>query len=173
MATEHDSLPLPELPKGLKVLIVRAPYYRAIADDLLAGAVRALDAAGVAHELLDVPGALEIPPAIALSHRSGRYDGYVALGCVIRGETLHFEIVCTDSSRGLMELGLKGICIGNGILTMDTMEQATVRAEPDGLNKGGGAAEAALHLIALARRTAPPAPEGRAPAGSFKVADRA
>jgi 6,7-dimethyl-8-ribityllumazine synthase len=102
-----------------------------------------------------VPGALEIPPAIHLASRSGDFDGYVALGCVIRGETSHYETVCNDSSRGLLLLGLRGLCIGNGILTVENPAQARVRADPAGQDKGGGAAEAALHLVALARRFAP------------------
>ena len=99
----------------------------------------------------------------ASPRRSGDFDGFVALGCVIRGETTHYETVCNDSSRGLTLLGLDGLCIGNGILTVENHDQAAVRADPAGQNKGGGAADAALHLIALARRFAPPPrplPEG-------------
>jgi len=99
-----------------------------------------------------VPGALEIPPAIALAARLAGYDGYVGLGCVIRGETTHYETVCNDSSRGLMLLGIQGLAVGNGILTVETHAQAAVRADPAGQDKGGGAAAAALHLVALARR---------------------
>ena len=99
-----------------------------------------------------MPGALEIPTTVAIAARSGQFDGFVALGCVIRGETTHYETVCNDSSRGLTLLGLQGICIGNGILTVETAAQAEVRAAPDGQDKGGGAARAALHLIALSRR---------------------
>jgi 6,7-dimethyl-8-ribityllumazine synthase len=112
-----------------------------------------LEAANCAVETIEVPGALEIPPAIRLASESGRYDGYVALGCVIRGETTHYDTVCNDSSRGLMLLGVeRGLCIGNGILTCETMAQAEARANPAEMNKGGGAAGAAVHLIALARR---------------------
>jgi 6,7-dimethyl-8-ribityllumazine synthase len=110
--------------------------------------------AGADCDLVEVPGALEIPPAIRLAHLHASYDGFVALGCVIRGETTHYETVCNDSSRGLMLLGLEGALIGNGILTVETRDQAVVRADPDGQDKGGGAAAAALHLIALARRWA-------------------
>jgi 6,7-dimethyl-8-ribityllumazine synthase len=138
-----------------RVLIAVAPFYRTIADDLLAGARAALDAAGVGHETVEVPGALELPTAIRLASASGEFDGYVALGCVIRGETTHYETVCNDSSRGLSVLGLQGHCVGNGILTVENAAQAQVRADPAGQNKGGGAAEAALHLIALARRFTP------------------
>lgn len=158
-AEDHTTLPLPRLDPAPRILLVVAPYYRPIADDLVAGAVATLDRAGAAHDRIDVPGALEIPPAIRLASRAGRYDGYVALGCVIRGETTHYDTVCNDSSRGLMLLGLDGLCIGNGILTVENVEQARVRAAPSGQDKGGGAAAAALHLVALARRFRAPARE--------------
>lgn len=147
----HRSLDLPRLDAPApRVLVVVAPYYADVAADLLAGARAVLEAAGAEHETAEVPGALEIPPAIAIAHRLGDYDGYVALGCVVRGETTHYDTVCNDSSRGLTMLGLSGACIGNGILTVETMEQARVRAGEQ--DKGGGAAAAALHLIALTRR---------------------
>ena len=101
--------------------------------------------------MVEVPGALEVPTAIGLAERMAKYDGYVALGCVIRGETTHYDTVCNDSSRAITLLGLQGACIGNGILTVENREQALVRAEVAGQNKGGGAAAAALHLIALSR----------------------
>lgn len=148
----HNTLAVPTFDRPVKVLIVVAPYYRDIADQLLAGARTALEAAGAAHETAEVPGALEVPQAIALAHRLSNFDGYVALGCVIRGETTHYDTVCNDSSRALTLLGLQGACVGNGILTVENRDQAMVRAEAAGQNKGGGAAEAALHLIALARR---------------------
>jgi len=97
-------------------------------------------------------GALEIPTAISIAERMSNFDGYVALGCVIRGETTHYDTVCNDSSRAIQLLGLQGVCIGNGILTVETYEQAAVRADPADQNKGGGAAAAALHLIALSRK---------------------
>lgn len=150
----HYTLPLPAFDKPVKLLIVVAPYYKDIADDLVAGARATLEAAGATHELIEVPGALEIPTAIALAERQSNYDGYVALGCVIRGETTHYDTVCNDSSRGLTLLGLQGVCLGNGILTVENRQQAVVRAEPAGQNKGGGAAAAALHLIALSRKWA-------------------
>ncbi|MCR9086291.1 MAG: 6,7-dimethyl-8-ribityllumazine synthase [Rhodobacteraceae bacterium] len=150
-AVEHYVLPRPTFDKAPKVLIVVAPYYRAIADQLIAGAQAELDAAGATHETVEVPGALEIPTAIGIAERTSDFDGYVALGCVIRGETTHYETVCNDSSRGLTLLGLAGACVGNGILTVETTAQAEIRAEAAGQNKGGGAAAAALHLIALAR----------------------
>ena len=151
-AVEHYVLPRPSFEKAPKVLIVVAPFYRAIADELIAGARAELDAAGATHEIVEVPGALEIPTAIGIAERTGDFDGYVALGCVIRGETTHYETVCNDSSRGLTLLGLAGACVGNGILTVESTAQAEGRAEAAGQNKGGGAAAAALHLIALARK---------------------
>ena len=99
-----------------------------------------------------MPGALEVPTAIGIAERMSNFDGYVALGCVIRGETTHYETVCNDSSRAIQLLGLQGLCIGNGILTVENIEQAQVRADPAEQNKGGGAAAAALHLIALSRK---------------------
>lgn len=148
----HYILPRPDFDKPAKLLIVVAPYYKDIADMLVAGATAEIEAAGATWDLIEVPGALEVPTAIAISDRRSNFDGYVALGCVIRGETTHYDTVCNDSSRGLTLLGLQGLCIGNGILTVENMAQAQVRADPDGQNKGGGAAAAALHLIALARR---------------------
>ncbi|MCC5969804.1 MAG: 6,7-dimethyl-8-ribityllumazine synthase [Pararhodobacter sp.] len=148
----HYTLPLPRFDKPVKLLVVVAPYYRDIADDLIKGVRGVLDEVGAAHELIEVPGALEVPTAIGQAFRMSNFDGYVALGCVIRGETTHYETVCNDSSRAITLLGLQGACVGNGILTVETHEQAAVRADPKAQNKGGGAAAAALHLIALARR---------------------
>lgn len=152
----HYELPLPDFDKPARLLVAVAPYYRDIADALIAGARGVCEAVGAAHELVEVPGALELPLVIAQAHRMAQFDGYVALGCVIRGETTHYETVCNDSSRGLMLLGLQGACIGNGILTVETYDQAAVRADPDGQNKGGGAAAAALHLVAHGRRWGAP-----------------
>ncbi|MTE01191.1 6,7-dimethyl-8-ribityllumazine synthase [Paracoccus sp. YIM 132242] len=149
---DHHHLPLPRIEGSLRLLIVVAPYYRQIADGLVAGARAVAAEASATVDLVEVPGALEIPAAIALAARRDLYDGHVALGCVIRGETTHYDTVCNDSSRGLTLLGLQGHCIGNGILTVETLAQAQVRADPQGQNKGGGAAAAALHLIALKRR---------------------
>ncbi|WP_090111509.1 6,7-dimethyl-8-ribityllumazine synthase [Limimaricola pyoseonensis] len=148
----HHALARPEFDEGPKILIAVAPYYKDIADNLLAGAMAEIEAAGGSSEVVELPGALELPSAIGIAARMGDYDGFVALGCVIRGETTHYDTVCNDSSRGLTLLGLQGICIGNGILTVENYEQAAVRADPQGQNKGGGAAAAALHLVALARR---------------------
>ncbi|SDX23995.1 6,7-dimethyl-8-ribityllumazine synthase [Albimonas donghaensis] len=155
-STDQDgTLPAPSFEgRAPHVLLVAAPFYRKVADGMIAGARAALEAAGATHELIEVPGALEIPAAIRLAHARGGYEGFVALGCVIRGETYHFELVCNESGRGLTLLGLEGIAIGNGVLTTEDLAQAEVRADPARMNKGGGAAEAALHLIALARRFA-------------------
>jgi 6,7-dimethyl-8-ribityllumazine synthase len=148
----HYSLPRPVFDTAPKILIVVAPYYCDIADGLIAGAQAEIAACGAVADLVEVPGALEIPTAIGMAARMAQYDGYVALGCVIRGETTHYDTVCNDSSRGLMQLGLSGLCIGNGILTVENHAQAWARADTAQQNKGGGAAAAALHLIALARQ---------------------
>jgi 6,7-dimethyl-8-ribityllumazine synthase len=146
--------------QGAHILIVEARFYEDIADALLAGATRALQKAGVIFERVSVPGSLEVPPAIAIAadaaERSGRpYDGAVALGCVIRGETLHFEIVSQESARALLELSVaRRLPIGNGILTVDTNAQAWTRARPEEADKGGDAARAALSLVRLKRRLA-------------------
>ena len=166
---EEQGLAPPVFGRPPRLLLVVAPFYRAIAEQLVAGATAALDRAGAEHQRIEVPGALEIPTAIRLASRSGQFEGFVALGCVIRGETTHYETVCNDSSRGLTLLGLEGLAIGNGILTVENRAQAEVRADPARLNKGGGAAEAALHLVALARRFAPPV--APLPEGSFHLAD--
>jgi 6,7-dimethyl-8-ribityllumazine synthase len=150
----HYTLPLPSFDKPVKLLIVVAPYYRDIADQLIAGARAMAARAGAEVDLVEVPGALEIPSAIALAERLAEFDGYVALGCVIRGETTHYDTVCNDSSRALSLLGLQGACIGNGILTVENRAQAEVRADAAGQDKGGGAAAAALHLVALSRKWA-------------------
>ncbi len=153
-AETHYTLPLPTFDKPVKLLIVVAPYYKDIADNLVAGARAVGAACGAEVDLVEVPGALEIPTAIAMAERMAKYDGYVALGCVIRGETTHYDTVCNDSSRAISLLGLQGACIGNGILTVENRAQAEVRADAAGQNKGGGAAAAALQLIALSRRLA-------------------
>ncbi len=131
------------------ILIAEARFYPELNDMLLAGARAAIEAAGHSHETLTVPGALELPGAIALAARSGRFCAFVALGVVIRGETYHFEIVSEESARGLMALTLQGFAIGNGILTVENEHQAVVRADPGQGDKGGGAARAALALFAL------------------------
>lgn len=151
-AEQHHILETPKFSKPVKLAIIVSPYYKDIADDLVAGAKAAADKSGVAYEVLEVPGALEIPQAIRIAFRQSNFDGFVALGCIIRGETTHYDTVCNDSSHALMLLGLQGANIGNGILTVENRAQAEVRANPADQNKGGGAAQAALHLIALQRK---------------------
>ena len=134
------------------ILIAEARFYAHLNDMLLDGARSVLDAAGHSHETVTVPGALELPGAIALAAETGKYDAFVALGVVIRGETYHFEIVAGESARGLMALTMDGIAVGNGILTTEDEAQAIYRADPRQANKGAGAAEAALALLALKQR---------------------
>ncbi len=131
------------------ILIVEARFYDHLNDLLLQGARTAIEAAGHGHETVTVPGALEIPAAIALASETGRFDAYVALGVVIRGETYHFEIVAGESARGIMALTIDGLAIGNGILTVENEAQALARARPDEKDKGGEAAKAALAMLAL------------------------
>ena len=135
-----------------KFLIVEARFYGHLNDMLVDGARSALEAAGHEVEILSVPGALEIPGAIVLAAESGQYDGYVAIGVVIRGETYHFEIVAGESARAIMALTMDGIAIGNGILTVEDEEQAVVRADKEQKDKGGEAAKAALSLLDLRSR---------------------
>jgi 6,7-dimethyl-8-ribityllumazine synthase len=144
----------------IRILIVEARFYDHLADLLLAGAKSVLDAFGAGYDVVTVPGALEIPAAIAFAEEGGHrpagaaaYDGYVALGTVIRGETYHFEIVAGESARGIMELAIgKRLAIGNGILTVEDEAQALARARAEDGDKGGGAARAALEMIALKRQ---------------------
>jgi 6,7-dimethyl-8-ribityllumazine synthase len=136
------------------LLIVEARFYDDFADELLKGATAALKAAGHSWDVVTVPGALEIPGAISLAADTGRYDGYVALGTVIRGETYHFEVVSNESARGIMALTLDGLAIGNGILTCENDEQAWVRARVSEKDKGGDAAKAALAMMALREKFA-------------------
>ena len=139
----------------LRMLIVEARFYEHIADALLAGATRVLDEAGAQHDRLSVPGALEVPAAIAIAvdaaqRKKAPYDGVVALGCVIQGETYHFELVSNESARGLMDLSIgRQLPLGNGILTVDNEAQALARSTADGRNKGAAAAKAALAMVAL------------------------
>ncbi|NIJ65766.1 6,7-dimethyl-8-ribityllumazine synthase [Sphingomonas leidyi] len=135
-----------------RVLIVEARFYAHLNDLLLEGARAAIEAAGHQHETITVPGALEIPGAVAMAAETGRYDAFVGLGVVIRGETYHFEIVSNESARGLMALAMDGIPIGNGILTVENEAQALTRARPDEKDKGGEAAKAALAMLALKSR---------------------
>ena len=137
------------------MLIVQAPYYSEIAQELLRGAEAALTEAGAKFDKLTVPGALEIPSAIAMAEESERFDGYVALGCVIRGETSHYDIVAGESARGLMALSMEGVAVGNAILTCENGEQAMARASVDGKNKGAEAVKAALTMIDIREKMAP------------------
>ena len=144
--------------KGARILVVEARYYDDVADMLLRGARRVLKDAGATFDVVTVPGALEIPTAIMIAlhgamAREQPYDGVVALGCVIRGETSHYDIVAGESARGLMDIAIaRDLPTGNGILTVDTDAQARARARPGGEDKGGGAARAALTLVRLKRR---------------------
>ena len=155
MASSGDSLSVePGSARGMLFLVVEARFYSGLADELLAGATEALTAAGADFDRVTVPGALEIPAAIAFA-LDGRiaYDGFVTLGCVIRGETTHYEIVSGESARALMDLSVnRGIALGNGILTVENEEQAWARARRSEQNKGGGAAIAALTMALLRRR---------------------
>lgn len=136
----------------MHVLIVSARFYDDLADMLVKGASDALRAADHTFEILDVPGALEIPSVISFAIESGRFDGYVALGCVIRGETSHYDVVAGESARALMDIAVqRHAAIGNGILTCENKEQATVRASTEHKNKGGGAAEACIRMMELRR----------------------
>ncbi|HEY1383311.1 MAG TPA: 6,7-dimethyl-8-ribityllumazine synthase [Dongiaceae bacterium] len=142
------------------ILIVEARFYDDLLDAMLTGAKRVLDKASATYEIVTVPGALEIPGAIKFAHESGKagrlerlFDGYVAIGCVIRGETTHYDTVCQESARGLMELAIHYcLAIGNGIITVENEEQAWARAKPDDQDKGGGAAKACLTMVGLKRR---------------------
>ena len=140
---------------AIRVLIVEGRFYSDLSDELLRGATSTLDAHGVQYDVVSVPGALEIPAVVALADESATYDGYVALCVVIRGETYHFEIVSNESARGLMDLAVtRNLAIGNGILTVETEEQAWARARVSEGDKGGGAAKACLDVIALRRQFA-------------------
>lgn len=142
------------------ILIVEARFYNDLLDALLTGAKRALQKAGATFEVVTVPGALEIPGAIKFAHAAAqrgklarRFDGYVALGCVIRGETTHYDTVCEESARGLMDLAIHhDLAIGNGIVTVENDDQAWARVNPDDKDKGGGAAAACLAMVDLRRR---------------------
>jgi len=133
------------------LLILEARFYGELCDEMCRGAIAAIERAGATWERMAVPGALEIPGAIAMAHETGLYHGYVALGCVMRGETTHYDIVSEESARGIMDLTLEGLCIGNGILTCENEAQAWARAKVDDMDKGGGAAEAALSMIRFSR----------------------
>jgi 6,7-dimethyl-8-ribityllumazine synthase len=156
MSTEDAPLPAAPVVPGAPphILIVRAPYYRVITDDLSSGAAALLDKAGATYETIDVAGALELPQAIRFAVRGNRrFDGYIALGCVVRGETDHYEHVCRETMSGLMHIALQyGLALGNGVLTVDKPEQAIARTRPGGYNKGAEAAAAVLLSIAAGRQ---------------------
>ena len=141
---------LKEFDEKLKVCIVSAPYYKEITDNLIRGALNVLNKLNANTEIVEVSGALEIPTAISLMEKG--FDGFIAVGCIIRGETTHYEIVSTESSRGLTNLGLKKICIGNAILTVENREQAEERADPEVFDKGGEACNALLSIIKIKKR---------------------
>jgi 6,7-dimethyl-8-ribityllumazine synthase len=156
MSTEAAPLPAPPRIDGPPphLLIVRAPYYRGVVDGLTDGAQRLLREAGATFEVLDVAGAYELPQAVRIAMRgAARFDGFVTLGCVVRGETDHYDHICRETMGGLMTVSLQfGLCLGNGLLTVDSIEQAEARAAADGYNKGAEAAAAALLQIGAARR---------------------
>jgi len=163
----ETALPVPSFDTPVKVLIVVAADHPAMAEALSAGAVDVLKRAGAAHEIVQVPGALELPTAIALAHRLSNFDGYVALGCVIGDDA-----VGATTAQALGLLGIEGACLGNGLLQSDTPTAAMAAAQADGDNKGGKAAEAALHLIALSRKWGRSDRDmGFRPAGSFQIAE--
>jgi len=149
-----ERAPVVKLP-GARLLLVVSPYYRAVADMMQRGAERAAEEAEAVLDRVFVPGTFEIPAAIAHAGRSNQYDGFAALGCVVRGETSHYDYVCGESARALMNLStFDGLAIGYGILTVENLQQAEVRADPARGDKGGEAVRAALALIALKRRFA-------------------
>jgi 6,7-dimethyl-8-ribityllumazine synthase len=156
MSTEDA--PLPAAPKvegaAPHLLVIRAPYYKGVADGLLDGAERILREAGATSEVLDIAGAYELPQAIRLAVRGRKhFDGFVALGCIVRGETDHYEFICRATMEGIMSVSLQfGLCVGTGLLTCDTLAQAEARSSMDGFNKGAEAAAAALLQINAARR---------------------
>jgi 6,7-dimethyl-8-ribityllumazine synthase len=141
---------------GGRALVLEARFYAEIADNLYEGARRIFEAAGMEVERVDVPGSLELPAALKMAALSGRYDAYVLNGCVIRGETYHFEIVCNESARGISDVVLDlNLAAGNCVLTVDTIEQAIERADPEQMDKGGGAARAAVRMLALKKKWLP------------------
>jgi 6,7-dimethyl-8-ribityllumazine synthase len=149
MKTERQAAPAEKI--RAHILILEARFYDELCDELCLGAIDAIERVGATWERMAVPGSLELPGAIAIAHETGLYHGYVALGCVLRGETTHYDIVANESARGILNLTLEGLCIGNGILTCENMDQAWARAKVDDMNKGGGAADAALAMIRFSR----------------------
>jgi 6,7-dimethyl-8-ribityllumazine synthase len=154
MKTEVEKFPVASVP-GARLLMVISPYYKGVADMMQRGAEAAAEDAKATLDRVFVPGAFEIPAAIAQAAKTGLYDGYLALGCVVRGETSHYDYVCGESARGLMDLSVReGLAIGYGILTVNTLGQAEERADPRRGDKGGESARAALAMIALKRHFA-------------------
>lgn len=154
MKKESRDISAPEQTGG-HALILEARFYTEIADHMAAGATRILEAAGMTVERVAVPGSLELPAALQFAALSGKYDAFVVLGCVVRGETYHFDIVCNESNRGIYDVVHAGnLALGNGILTVETIEQAQERADPDRLDKGGDAARAAVRMVQLKKQWA-------------------
>ena len=149
-AEKSRKLGLPDFTEKLKICIVSAPYYKDITENLIRGALNVLKRINADTEIVEVSGALEIPTAIKLMEN--QFDGFIAVGCVIRGETTHYEIVSTESSRGLVNLGLEKVCVGNAILTVENRLQAEKRADPKVFDKGGEACNALLSIIKIKRR---------------------
>ncbi len=149
MKTERHAAPAEKI--RAHILILEARFYGELCDELCRGAIDAIERIGTSWERMAVPGALELPGAIAIAHETGLYHGYVALGTVLRGDTTHYDIVANESARGILNLTLEGLCIGNGILTCETMDQAWARAKVDDMDKGGGAANAAFAMIRFSR----------------------
>ena len=139
----------PTFEEQAKILLVVAPYYKDITDALIVGAKTEINSVNAVSEIIEVPGALELPTAIVIADKQSGFDGYVALGCIIRGETTHYDAVCHNSNQAIQFLGLQGLCIGNGILNVENRQQGVERADPALGNKGAAAAAAALHLIDL------------------------
>ena len=146
-SNQKKSTELNKLPVNTRIAVVISPYYSEITDNLVSGAMNAISAANISSEMIEVAGALEIPGAISLARK--HFEGFVALGCVIRGETSHYEIVSQNSAQGLMQLSTQGICIGNGIITVENVQQALERSNPDNQDKGGDAARAAIGLMLI------------------------
>lgn len=151
MKTDVEKWPQVNLP-GARLLMVISPYYRNVADMVQRGAEAAAEAAEAKLDRVFVPGAFEVPAAIAHAAKTNAYDGFIGLGCVVRGETSHYDYVCGESARGIMDLTLQGLCIGYGILTVENLAQAEERADPARGDKGGEATRAALAMIALKRQ---------------------
>jgi len=149
--TDVEKWPQVNLP-GARLLMVISPYYRNVADMVQRGAEAAAEAAEAKLDRVFVPGAFEVPAAIAHAAKTNAYDGFIGLGCVVRGETSHYDYVCGESARGIMDLTLQGLCIGYGILTVENLAQAEERADPARGDKGGEATRAALAMIALKRQ---------------------